>query len=98
MHPCVCSQVTAMGNANCTFVNDTGANVELKVYNYADRSRMIPRYTISVKPGQRVKCEAAAHGSGLILASVDPDGGDHHKECANGSTVKASQVLGGRSY
>ena len=105
MHPCVCSQVTAMGNANCSFVNDTGADVHLHVYNYADGFRQIPIQSFSVKPWQWVHPQAAAHGSGLILAilaggvwhpgrhGVSSDSDQYHKACGNGSTVKASQVL-----
>ena len=82
-----------MGNANCSFVNDTGADVHLRVYNFADGLREMSRQRFSVKPRQWVNPEAAAHGSGLILAILPGGDAQYHMACGNGSTVKASQVL-----
>ena len=75
-------------------------------YNYADQPRRTPRQVFSVKPGCTQKCDAAAHGGGLILAiegivhnAAEIKRSPHrkrekeyHQACANGSTVCASQV------
>ena len=85
-----------MGNANCSFENDTGANVALYVFNYADVLRVIPTYSVLVGACESVDCQAAAHCAGLILCIrvIKPgEEAEYHMGCGNGSHVKASQVL-----
>ena len=81
-----------MGNANCNFVNDLDYSCPVYVFNYADGVRVVSRQFHRVRPGSTVKCEAAAHGDGLILVVHKGSTPEYHQACANGSTVKASEV------
>jgi hypothetical protein len=77
-----------MGNANCMLKNDTDQPQQIKVFNYADCIRTIPRYTTTIQPGVTQKAEAAAHFDGLIIQVKGLD-----KAIGNGRTVNIGSIL-----
>ena len=81
-----------MGNANCIVYNDTKEVQRIYVFNYADGIRLCPRDTVTFQPGESKQVEAAAHGSGLILATNTFSNG-HHMAVGNGKTAKISDLL-----
>ncbi len=81
-----------MGNANGHVTNDTDAAVEIFVFNYADAYRTYPFATHTIQPNQTVKVEAAAHDSGLIVATGRNQGG-RHSVLRNGDTVSVSHIM-----
>jgi len=80
-----------MGNANCRVHNDTQQQRTIHVFNYADGIRLIPRDTVTLKPGETRRVEALAHGSGLILAT-DTFKNGHHMAVGNGELTKISEL------
>jgi len=81
-----------MGNANCRVHNDTQEQRTIHVFNYADGIRLIPRDTVTLKPGETRRVDAAAHGSGLILAT-DTFKNGHHMAVGNGELTTISKLL-----
>ena len=81
-----------MGNANCTVRNDTNDEIKIFVFNYADGIRTWPRDEFWLKPGEERRAEAAAHGSGLIIATGKGRNG-HHTSVGNGKELKVSDLL-----
>ena len=80
-----------MGNANCRVNNDTEHIRTIHVFNYADGIRLWARDTVILKPGETRKVEAAAHGSGLILATDIYNKGNH-MSVGNGELATISQL------
>jgi len=84
--------VNNMGNANCNVKNDTDSTVEIYIFNYADGLRTIPRSRLHIQPGETVHAEAAAHGSGLIVATGKGKSGKHIA-VGNGKTIEVSKLM-----
>ena len=81
-----------MGNANAKVYNDTDKEVTIFVFNYADALRIIERSKHHIEPGHTVDVEAAAHGSGLIVATGRKKEGNH-MSVGNGKTLNISSLL-----
>ena len=71
--------------------NDTEHIRTIHVFNYADGIRLCARDTVILKPGETRKVEAAAHGSGLILATDIYNKGNH-MSVGNGELATISQL------
>jgi hypothetical protein len=67
-----------MGNANGYVHNDTDGELKVYSFNYADAYRTVPFNSKTVQKGETVKFEAAAHGSGLIVATGRNQSGRHY--------------------
>lgn len=80
-----------MGNAYCRVHNDTQEQRTIHVFNYADGIRLIPRDTVTLKPGETRRVEALAHGSGLILAT-DTFKNGQHMAVGNGELTEISKL------
>jgi len=80
-------QAAAMGPANCKVHNDTRYTVTVKVFNYADSIRTIPKEEHTLSPNETAQCYALAHGSGLILGI-----GKTYLGCKNGGIASVSAI------
>ena len=81
-----------MGNANCIVKNDTKQARYIYVFNYADGIRLCSSQEFWLQPNEERKAEAAAHGSGLIIATGKGAYG-RHLEVGNGETLTVSNLL-----
>jgi hypothetical protein len=81
-----------MGNAGARITNDTNDSVMIYVFNYADAIRSVPRSEHILQAGESIDVEAAAHDSGLIVATGKEKQGKH-MAVRNNTELKISILL-----